>query len=51
MKYDLYVEIFFVFLVIGLSVSFTLYYTSQALFFLLGIIAYSAFDAYIKKDL
>jgi hypothetical protein len=51
MKYDLYVEIFFVFLVIGLAVSFTLYYTSQALFFFLGVICYSVFDAYIKKDL
>ena len=51
MKYDLYIEIFFVFLIIGLAISFTLYYTSQALFFLLGIMFYSAFDAYIKKDL
>jgi hypothetical protein len=51
MDYNFYFELFFGFMVIGLAVSFSFFYTSQALFFLLGILCYSAFDAYIKKDL
>jgi len=48
---EYYVEIFILFLIIGISLSFSLNYPYYSMFFVLGILFYSLCDAYLKKDL
>jgi hypothetical protein len=51
MKDKFYFELLFIFVIVGLSISFSLCYTNQTLIFLLGMLCYSFIDAYLKKDL